>query len=131
MSQTTNQNTATQPITPELRSWIVQQATAGHTSESVVKAMIVSGWQEDVAILALESTLEAHLASQPPVTAAASPVQPAALPAEVTVPVPALQDSPLYLDAGDRRVTVLSVLRNPQVVVFGNLLSDEECDALI
>jgi prolyl 4-hydroxylase len=47
------------------------------------------------------------------------------------VPVLPLEDSPLYLDAGDRKVTVLSVVNHPQVVVLGDLLSPEECDALI
>jgi len=49
------------------------------------------------------------------------------------VPVPdlRLQESPLYLDAGDRRVCVLQAMSNPRVVVFGDLLSGEECEALI
>jgi prolyl 4-hydroxylase len=47
------------------------------------------------------------------------------------VPEPALDESPLYLDAGDRQVCVLQAMFNPRVVVFGGLLSDDECDALI
>ncbi|RYF33492.1 MAG: 2-oxoglutarate-dependent dioxygenase, partial [Comamonadaceae bacterium] len=35
------------------------------------------------------------------------------------------------VDAGDRRVRVLQTLRHPRVIVFGDLLADEECDALI
>src|SRR4029079_16719831 len=42
-----------------------------------------------------------------------------------------LEDSPLYLDAGDRKVCVLQSMAAPRVVVFGGLLSDEECEALI
>ena len=34
-------------------------------------------------------------------------------------------------DAGDRLVDVLVNMQSPRVVVFGNLLSHEECDALI
>jgi len=37
----------------------------------------------------------------------------------------------LYLDAGDRRVCVLQAMAAPRVVVFGELLSHEECDQLI
>jgi len=37
----------------------------------------------------------------------------------------------LYLDAGDRRVCVLQAMGAPRVVVFGGLLSDDECDQLI
>ena len=42
-----------------------------------------------------------------------------------------LENSPLYVDGGDRRVAVLGVMALPRVVVLGGLLSDEECDALI
>ena len=111
-----------QQITTELRQWIVTQATAGHSAESVLQSMKSSGWDEDVAIEAMESTLREHLNQQ----AVAQGLPPA-----VPVPEPELADSPLYLDAGDRRVAVLSSMAMPRVVVFGGLLSDEECDALI
>lgn len=111
-----------QAITPELRAWIVEQAQAGHSAESVLQSMKSSGWDEEVAVAAMESTLRGHLDEQ----AAARGVPPA-----VPVPEPALADAPLYLDGGDRRVAVLSVMASPRVVVLGGLLSDEECDALI
>ena len=53
------------------------------------------------------------------------------LPPALTVPDPNLDESPLYIDAGDRQVCVLQAMYNPRVVVFGGLLSDEECDGLI
>ena len=111
-----------QQVTPELRKWIIEQAEAGHTAESVVKAMIASGWSEDVAVEAMEGTLRGHLEQQ-----AVQQGLPPALP----VPEPKMDESPLYIDAGDRRVHVLQSMFNPRVVVFGNVLSDEECDALI
>ncbi|MGE0330743.1 MAG: 2OG-Fe(II) oxygenase [Ramlibacter sp.] len=114
--------TSTQQITPDLRKWIIEQAQAGYTAEVVLKSMVASGWNEDVAIEAMESTLKGHVESQ----AVASGLPPA-----VPVPEPALDDSPLYLDAGDRQVCVLQAMFNPRVVVFGGLLSDDECDALI
>ena len=114
--------TQTQQVTPQLRQWIIEQAEAGHGAEAVVKAMLASGWQEDVAVDALESTLRDHLEQK-----AVQQGLPAALP----VPEPQLDESPLYLDAGDRQVCVLQNMYNPRVVVFGGLLSDEECEALI
>lgn len=112
----------TQPITPELRQWIIAQAQAGLQADVVLKSMIESGWNEDVAIEALETTLREHLAA----TQAE-----AKLPPVVAVPQPAIQESPLYVDTPDRRITVLTSVANPRIVVFGNVLSDEECDALI
>ena len=113
---------SSQQITPELRQWIVAQAEAGHGAEAVLRSMIASGWTEEVAVEAMETTLRSHLEQQ-----AVKNGLPPALP----VPDPRLPDSPLYVDAGDRQVHVLLAMYNPRVVVFGNLLSDEECDQLI
>ena len=111
-----------QQITPELRSWIIAQAQAGHSAESVLQSMKASGWDEDVAVDAMETTLRGHLEAQ-----SAQP----SLPAAVPVPEPDVANAPLYLDGGDRQVAVLSVMAAPRIVVFGGLLSDEECDALM
>jgi prolyl 4-hydroxylase len=114
--------TTHQQVTPELRKWIVEQAQAGHDAASVLKAMLASGWNQDTAVEAMESTLRDHLEVQ----ASAD-----GLPAAVRVPDPTLDESPLYLDAGDRRVEVLQAMYAPRVVVFGKLLSEEECEQLI
>jgi prolyl 4-hydroxylase len=107
-----------QVITPQLRAWIISQAQAGFAAEAVLKSMLDSGWNEDIAIEALETTLRDHL-------------QASQLPDTVTVPQLALDESPLYLDLEDRRVNILSHMRDPNIVVIGNFLSDEECNGLI
>jgi prolyl 4-hydroxylase len=112
----------TQVITPQLRDWIISQAQAGFPAETVLKSMLASGWNEDVAIDALETTLRDHLQA----TQAAQ-----ILPQPVQVPQLAVDESPLYLDLEDRRVSVLSTMSDPNIVVIGNFLSDEECDGLI
>ena len=111
-----------QAITPELRTWILAQAQAGLQADVVVKSMMASGWDEDVAIRALETTLQDHLAAHK---------LEASLPPSVPVPQPDIADAPLYIDTPDKRVSVLTSMSQPCIVVFGNLLSDEECDALI
>ncbi|MDB5915283.1 MAG: hypothetical protein JWP22_3958 [Ramlibacter sp.] len=111
-----------QQVTPELRKWIVEQAQAGHGAESVLKAMVASGWAEDVAVDAMEETLRGHLEAE---------AQAKGLPPAVPVPEPTLDESPLYLDGGDRKVCVLQTVVDPRIVVFGNLLSEEECEQLI
>lgn len=128
-----------QEVTPELRRWIVEQATAGFEPDAVLKAMTDAGWDEAVALTALEATLSAHLAQHRPAQAtvqqapAAAPVVSADASAAFhpVVPQPDLRGSPRQLDAGDRMVDVIVSLRRPPLVVFGNLLSDEECDALV
>ena len=112
---------ASQPITPELRTWIIEQASAGVNAEAVFKAMCDVGWNPDVAENAMEQVLTEHLAElQNPSPTAAVPL-----------PGPDLSNAPSSIDVGDREVSVLLAMQHPRIVVFGNLLSDDECDALI
>ena len=115
--------TTTQQVTPQLREWIIEQARAGCRPEDVLAAMRGSGWDEDVASEALEKTLSDFLAEQ------GGQVKP--LPQPVPVPEPDLAGAPSRLWAHDREVAVLVAMRHPRVVVFGGLLSDDECDALV
>ena len=115
---------STQIVTPELRQWIVEQAKSGCQPEDVLAAMCASGWNEAVALASLEQTLQQFVEAQP--MALAQPLLPA-----VRVPEPVFAGAPGRLWAGDREVHVLMTLRNPRVVVFGNLLSDDECDAMV
>jgi prolyl 4-hydroxylase len=115
--------TQVQAVTPELRQWIIEQATAGQQPESVLKSMLASGWREDIAIAALEDTLRGFLDER---------AKQAQLPPPVPVPepLPGAGGMPTTLNAGDREVRVLLSMRNPRVVVFGDFLSHEECDEL-
>lgn len=54
-----------------------------------------------------------------------------ALPPPVRVPEPVALNSQPVIDAGDRRVQVLANLLHPRVIVFGDILSTRECEALI
>ncbi|MBS0609814.1 MAG: 2OG-Fe(II) oxygenase [Proteobacteria bacterium] len=114
--------TASQHVTPELRQWIIEQASSGITAPALITAMQTSGWAEDVAVQAVEEVLRAHLDQV---------AREKGRPAGVPVPEPSLADSPLFIDAGDRQVEVLMAMANPRVVLFGNLLSPEECQAII
>ncbi len=111
-----------QSVTPELRQWIVDQATAGQPPETVLSAMLASGWVEDVALQALEDTLREHLAER---------AKALVLPPAVPVPEPLPEGTRPVLWAVDREVTVVAALQQPRVVVFANLLSPEECDEMI
>src|SRR5512135_1239221 len=84
--------------------------------------MIASGWNEDVAVTALEQTLRGFLVDH----AKAND-----LPVPVIVPEPMQSEGDVSLDAGDREVVVLASMRSPRVVVFGNLLSEDECDEMV
>jgi prolyl 4-hydroxylase len=107
-----------QVVTPELRAWIVDQTTAGHSHDVIVKAMQASGWAEPTARRALRATLNG-LAGLPE----NGPSRP--------MPGQRLSAGTPRLSAGDRDVSVLLAMTEPRVVVFGDLLSAEECDELI
>lgn len=111
-----------QQITQELRAWIINQVATGYKPETILQVMEESGWNQDVAVVAIESTLKQHVANRK---------KPVMLPPELEVPEPRLTGAPLHVDAGDRQVPVLATLKLPRVVVFGDLLSDLECDALM
>lgn len=85
----------------------------GYGTDAVLQAMLDAGWEPALARHALKTVW---------------PVQP---PAGVTSPQPDLAGGRRQLDAGDRLVDVLLVMAHPRLVVFGNLLSDAECDALV
>jgi prolyl 4-hydroxylase len=111
-----------QTITPELRQWIIDQAASGQPSEAVLRSMLDSGWNADVAEAALEEVLQQFLADHAKANN---------LPVPVVVPEPLHGEATPTRWAGDREVHVLASMRSPRVIVFGGLLDDAECDALI
>ena len=111
-----------QQVTPELRQWIVDQAKAGRDPDAVLKSMMDSGWNEDVALVALEDTLSGFLKEH---------AEANGLPVPVRVPEPDLFDSPASLVVDGHEIRIVMTMRNPRVVVFGNMLTDDECDDLV
>jgi prolyl 4-hydroxylase len=116
---TSSSSTPTQIVTPELRDWIVAQAAAGHPAAIVIEAMKASGWEEAVARVALAATLGENAAGLP----TPKPTRP--------MPGQAINVERPRVPAGDRDVAVLMAMSHPRVVVFGDLLSAEECAELI
>ena len=102
--------------------WVLGQVQSGAGPDEVVGAMVGRGWEEDAAVAALETAMRAHLAAH---------ARENDLPPPERVPSPVVMNGASVVDAGDRRVTVLANMLHPRVVVFGNLLSDDECDALV
>jgi prolyl 4-hydroxylase len=109
-----------QPISNELRAWVAEQMAAGHTVGALRNSMKEAGWMQDA--------IDAALGPAPAVPSK----EPApAVPPRSAMPGPLLDGAPLYVDAGDRQVLVQLTMRHPRVVVFGDLLSQDECEGLI
>jgi prolyl 4-hydroxylase len=109
-------------VNPELQQWIENQAQAGHDATSLLKALCDAGWQETTAIQAIEVTLNTLLRQPSP--------EPTSVP---SVPVPdiLLNDGSNTLHLGDCQAEVVMTVQAPRIVVLAQLLSDEECQALI
>ncbi len=108
-----------QVITTELCEWITEQSRLGHPSETILGAMLSSGWDESVARQAVARVLGQSATLTAP---------PGATPG---LPEPDLSRFAPVIDAGDRPVKVVMALRQPRVVVFSDLLSHEECDGIV
>jgi prolyl 4-hydroxylase len=125
-----------QAVSVELREWVATQLAAGHSVPSLRASMQAAGWHAETADAAL-TQIELQGAGIPPPVSEA----PAAVGADSAAsaasakpgrsPGPDLSAAPLYIDADDRQVQVLQTLRHPRVIVFGDLVADDECEALI
>lgn len=105
-----------QAITPELREWLIAQVAAGHRAERVLASMHASGWDTGVALEAIREIMP-DAADE---LALAAPAMP-----------DLVDDAAHRLLAHDRQVDVVVSICHPRIVVFRDLLSDAECDALI
>jgi prolyl 4-hydroxylase len=114
-TQTTSTTIPVQQVTPELRRWIIAQAEVGCLPEDVVKAMVASGWHEDVALDAMEHTLRGHLAS----------LREAVPGGGSSVPTPQIDDGANVIVVDGHPVKVVMSLRLPRVVIFADLLTPE------
>lgn len=130
-----------QVLSPELRRWIAEQAAAGHAVAGLQAAMEQAGWQAGVAREALAAVLgtPALLGLQPATPAPAPQAAPLAAAGPRSdeearagpLPEPDLRGQPARLWAGDREVGVVIAVEHPRVVVFADLLSEEECDEIV
>ncbi|MEO7056403.1 MAG: 2OG-Fe(II) oxygenase [Caldimonas sp.] len=129
-----------QLITSDLRRWIVAQATAGHAPEVVLDAMKSSGWAEETAIDALETTMREHLklpagtdaeSAAAAVVAATMKLQDPSTEPSRPVPGVGISAGKPVLRAADRDVRVVLALGDPRVVVFADLIPPDECAELI
>lgn len=112
---------STQTITPALRQWIVEQAAAGVAPDAVLAAMKQRGWDEAVALQAIESTLEDFLQAHALSLEASEPA----------LPEPARIDDANEWTCGGQSMSLVMTLQAPRVCVVDSFLSAAECDDLM
>ncbi|MDQ6685832.1 MAG: 2OG-Fe(II) oxygenase [Pseudomonadota bacterium] len=112
-----------QPITTELRRWIVEQNAAGHAASAIVDSMVASGWQRDVAGIAYAATLHGAEEDGEGGDSVSGPIS--------AVPGGHLGATHALEKVSGHEVRILAALRQPRVVVLGELLSAADCSELI
>ena len=105
----------------DLLKWLNECLARGHSAESLTTSALQSGWHADVVRATVAEAVGRELiANRDGARAPGS-----------AVPEPDLTQAPTFIQTSDRRVDIVTVVKNPRVVVFGNLLSDDECESLI
>lgn len=99
-------------------AWAIDKLAQGHCAAQVFNVLRDGGWSVDDAAAVLLDALPHELRDQ--VSALSS-----------GAPDPDLGNSPSAITIDGHTVRVLCELRDPRVVVFGNLVTPAECDELI
>ena len=126
-------------LAPDLKSWLKSSIDQGFDRASLEKSLRASGYQPKFARRAVELAFGKHAAERQ-----------AATPVEIAPPVPSpaapaptvaggappstheiLAESPNSITTADRKVDILFALNAPRIILFGGLLSDEECDEMV
>jgi len=118
MSKNTSQQTRS-----SVEQWLAEQRAAGFDDLSLYRSLRDAGWDH---LAACQWVGLKPAAIEPPLHSSTSARQ-----AERPVPWPLGAGEQPWLDAGDRRVQALAVMHAPEVIVLGQLLDAQECEALI
>lgn len=111
-------------LAADLQNWLRTSIEQGHSHDALVQSMRAAGYQRNFA----REAVEAALAKFAPAAAAGKTAQEEPAPLDTTT---ILAQSPNAIETSDRKVDILFALNAPRIVLFGGLLSDEECDELI
>lgn len=105
-------------VTPELRHWIVSEVERGRSPLDLLQAMTGQGWPEGAALEIIERTLKTRVAQLK-------------VRKFNEVPQPLRERDETTRQVLDRQVAVLARSQHPVSILFGGLLSDDECDQLV
>ena len=102
-------------LNPDLKDWLKTSVEGGHGRDALLQSLCAAGYRKDFARRAVDFAW-ARFGAAP-------------APAQTSSELPAA--SPNSIVTADRRVDILAALDAPRVILFGDLLAAEECDALI
>jgi prolyl 4-hydroxylase len=108
-------------LNADLRRWLQSSLDAGHDRDVLLQALRSAGYDDGFARLAVAAALAAL---RPELAGGLQPET-------VLLSGHELAGKPNTIATSDRAVEVLMSLSSPRVVLFGNLLSAEECEQMI
>ena len=122
-------------LAPDLQSWFRDMVKRGSDRDGLIRSLRTAGYQERYARDAVEAAFKALPVPPPPPPAQAPPPTviestPDAA-AEAQTLSEQLVQMPNTIETGDRAIHMLFALTAPRIVLFGNLLSIEECEQMI
>ncbi len=103
----------------QLHQWIADRRPEGYCPAQIFNSIIASGWTREAAVAAMGHVM-GDLVGQRELDLLLS-----------GMPQPDLSQSPTSIVVEGREVQVLFEMQNPRLVVFGGLLSDDECDEIV
>ncbi|HYD80251.1 MAG TPA: 2OG-Fe(II) oxygenase [Paucimonas sp.] len=110
--------TALSSLPPEWQTWVVDNLARDCTPDSMARVMVDDGrFDRTLAQAAIEEARRARSDLQ-------------AVMRDEARPMPDIDTAANTIFTPDRRVDVLLSLNSPRIVLLGNVLSEEECDAL-
>lgn len=110
-------------VNPELARWLTDNMTAGFTAEQLIGSMLTAGYEKPYATQLVHSAFAKKNILVPPT------IQPTLETLSEVKQAQALLLNQQF--AHDRVVTRLFSMTKPVVVLYGNVLSAEECDIMI
>ena len=129
MSNSTTQDSISHSAGPSVEQWLAEQRAAGFDDLSLYRSLRDAGW-EHLAACQWVGLKPAGVEGAPQTASAISSTLSTSQP-ERPVPWPLGAGEQAWLDAGDRKVQALAVMHQPEVIVLGQLLDTQECEALI
>jgi prolyl 4-hydroxylase len=116
-----------------LRAWLEETLALGTDRAGVLDALRAAGYGSEYARAAVDAAFARPRPPAPAVAGVALAPTREGLAAAAVASEPAVPAAvfPNRIEVSDRCVDVLFALEAPRIILFGGLLSDEECDALI
>lgn len=119
-------------LQPDLQQWMRKMVTSGHGHSKLMDALLKAGYQPSIA-RAVEQCIAGHAAGDGATGSVSAARRPSVAEGEAggSERFRVFEPQSNHYDLGDRQVEVLLAMRQPNIVLFGNLLSGSECDALV